>query len=110
MFLAYVRNSLVETGSSLHCSSNLPLADVVFLQQLTEENMGSAYSKWRIFEFIRQRMIPNDYVMVFDGDDVLHDNRVLEYIHSSIQEFKPWFLWGRIIRMFRFFNRGHSLG
>jgi len=70
--------------------------NTVFLHQLTDKNMGSAYSKYRIFEYIKLKSNPNDYVMVFDGDDVLHDDKVLLYIYETIISHKPWFMWGKI--------------
>ena len=68
----------------------------VFLQRWTTRNMGSAYAKYRIFNYIQRVSNPNDYVMVMDGDDVLSHDGVLQYIHKEILKHKPWFMWGRI--------------
>lgn len=69
---------------------------VVFLHSTVGAQKGSAYAKWRIFEYIRRSSNPNDYVVVIDGDDVLADAVVFKYIHDELTSNKPWFAWGRI--------------
>lgn len=71
-------------------------ADVVFLHGDTRTKMGSAYAKWRLFQYIKNASNPNDYVAVVDGDDVLASQHVLTYIHKELSTHKPWFAWGKI--------------
>ena len=57
--------------------------------------LGSAGGKWTMFEHIRLHALPADYVLVFDGDDVLADGTSLSYIHDKMSRDKSWFGWGR---------------
>jgi hypothetical protein len=70
--------------------------DVTFLyNNETKKNLGSAYGKWKLFEYIRRHALPHEYTLVLDGDDTLADNLVLRDVHRGLQQHKPWFAWGR---------------
>lgn len=68
----------------------------IFLHSTVGDRKGSAYAKWRMFEYIRRSSNPNDYVIVIDGDDMLADTEVFKYIHDELTSNKPWFAWGKI--------------
>ena len=76
--------------------------DVTFLRSPMEEgpttkpNQGAAYGKWALFQWIRRRALPHEYVFVLDGDDTLSTTDALQYLSRTLFREQPWFAWGRI--------------
>ena len=57
--------------------------------------LGSAGSKWRMFNHIKNIANPSDYVIVLDGDDIFADDHVISDLAALVLPKKPWFIWGK---------------
>ncbi|GFH59592.1 hypothetical protein CTEN210_16068 [Chaetoceros tenuissimus] len=68
---------------------------VTFLSNNGQEKYGSAYGKWKLFEYIRSQAMPYEYTLIVDGDDSLADEHVIAYVYKRLKESKAWFAWGR---------------
>ena len=59
--------------------------------------VGPAGGTWLIFEEIMRLALPNDYVLLLDGDEQreLSDDSILSFLSADVLPLKAWFMWGR---------------
>lgn len=71
------------------------LLQITYLANKGPEKYGSAYGKWKIFEYIRSVARPHEYTLIIDGDDTFSDVDTISYIYKRLKQTKAWFAWGR---------------
>ncbi|GFH62010.1 hypothetical protein CTEN210_18486 [Chaetoceros tenuissimus] len=72
-----------------------PKLQFSFLSNEGPEKHGSAYGKWKLFEYIREHAKPYEYTLIVDGDDQVAHIDTIGYIYKRLKESKAWFAWGR---------------
>lgn len=99
VFEDYSKDMLTEEDKAYYRSLTATAShvDFVFLREPGSpiKSKGSAFGKWSLFEYIRDKALPHEYVFILDGDDTLSDRKVVRYLFTKLHRYRPMFAWGR---------------
>ncbi|KAG5178649.1 nucleotide-diphospho-sugar transferase, partial [Tribonema minus] len=94
---AYNDGSTDNTGALLNIKFK---ADPRVVLLSNKVNLGPAQTKWLGFQAIYKEALPNDIVVVLDGDDHLLSDDALAVVHGEYLAKKCWFTYGSYVGAF----------